>query len=305
MMHSRQLEYDCEPFLENIVPYMQKASFCIANMEFPMAGPPYTGYPAFSTPDWYPEYVARCGADVFLLANNHVLDKGMPGFKRTLMVYDRQADSLGIRYTGVGKKPLLLHRHGMKIALVNFTYGTNMGPEGPGPDVLRMRKDDVKACIDSARAAGADFILALPHWGNEYELHHSATQDQWARWLVDQGCCAVVGAHPHVVQDTTHIKGVPVIYSMGNAVSNMSAINTRLELSVTLRFVIDHITGEMEMLEPQIDWLWCTLPGMLTGSYATVRIKDWATRRSEWLNPSDYDNMCATLARVQAATGIR
>jgi len=304
MMHSRQLEYDCESFLKYITPQMQEADFCIANMEFPLGGKPYTGYPAFSSPDWYAEYVARCGADVFLTANNHILDKGTAGLKRTIRVYDRMADSLGIRYTGMGKEPLLLHRRGLSIALVNFTYGTNTGPESGQPDVLRMRKDDVRKAIDSAKEKGADFIVALPHWGVEYVLRHNDTQDQWARWLVDQGCCAIVGSHPHVVQDTTHIKGVPVIYSMGNAVSNMSAINTRLELAVTLRFVRNSFTGETQMLEPQIDWLWCTLPGMLTSSYATVMIKEWATRRSEWLNPSDYDNMMATLERVEAATGI-
>ena len=304
MMHAKQLEHDCEYFLRYITPQMQRATWCIANLEFPLAGEPYTGYPAFSTPDWYPEYIARCGTDVFLLANNHVLDKGSAGFRRTLKVYDRQADSLGIRYTGVGRKPLLLQRKGISIALVNFTYGTNMGPDPGVPDVLRMRKEDVKASIDEARAAGADFIVALPHWGVEYELLHSTTQAQWASWLASQGCCAIIGAHPHVVQDSTHVKGVPVVYSMGNAVSNMSAINTRLELAVTLRFVVDNLTGEKKMLEPQLDWMWCTLPGMLTQSYATIFIKEWATRRSEWLNPSDYDNMMATLARVRAATGI-
>ena len=304
MMHSRQLEYDSEWFLSYLTPQMQAADFCIANLEFPLAGPPYTGYPAFSTPDWYPEYIARCGTDVFLLANNHVLDKGTAGFRRTLRIYDKLVDSIGIKYTGVGKEPLMLRRHGLRLALVNFTYGTNMGPDDPSPDVLRMRKEDVRACIDSAKARGADFIIALPHWGVEYNLTHSENQEHWARWLVQQGCCAVVGAHPHVVQDSTHIKGVPVIYSLGNAVSNMSAINTRLELAVTLRFVQDRFTGEKWMLEPQLDWLWCTLPGMLTESYATIFIKEWATRKSEWLNPSDYENMMATLSRVSAATGI-
>ena len=304
MMHSRQLEYDCEWFLRYISPAMQQADFSIANMEFPLGGPPYTGYPLFSTPDWYPEYVARCGADIFLLANNHVLDKGLAGFERTLEVYDRQADSLGIRYTGVGDEPLMLHRRGLSIALVNFSYGTNIGPEVSSPDILRMRKADVKRCISKAKKQGADFIVALPHWGVEYSLTHSSSQEEWARWLVNQGCCAVVGAHPHVVQDTTHIAGVPVIYSMGNAVSNMSAVNTRLELAVTLRFVYDHVTGERTMLEPELDWMWCTLPDMLTCSYATIFIKEWATRRSEWLNPSDFDNMMATLERVRRATGI-
>ena len=304
MMHTKQLDCDHTLFLSQIEPYMQQADFCVANMEFSLGGKPYTGYPAFSTPDYYPEYVARCGADVFLTANNHILDRGAKGLRRTIKVYDHMADSLGIRYTGVGKQPLIIRKNGISIALVNFTYGTNIGPEPGAPDDLRMRQEDVSESISIAKDAGADFIVALPHWGEEYNLRHNATQERWARWLVSQGCSAVVGAHPHVVQDTTYIAGAPVIYSMGNAVSNMSAPNTRLELSVTLRFVYDHVTGAKRMLEPRLDWLWCTLPGRLTSSYATVRIKDWATRRSEWLNPSDYDNMCATLERVQAATGI-
>ncbi|MBR5042629.1 MAG: CapA family protein, partial [Bacteroidales bacterium] len=111
--------------------------------------------------------------------------------------------------------------------------------------------------------------------------------------------------HPHVVQDTTHVKGVPVIYSMGNAVSNMSVENTRLELAVTLRFIYDRNSDSKSMLEPQLDFMWCTLPGRLTDSYATIFIKEWATRRSEWLTPSDFDNMTASLERVKQITGIR
>lgn len=304
MMHKTQLSYDCETFLKYIGPRMQKADFCIANMEFPLGGEPYSGYPAFSTPDWYAEYIARCGTDVFLVANNHVLDRGTRGLRRTIKVYDRMADSLGIRYTGIGREPLMLERRGMKIALVNFTYGTNVFPEDVKPDVMRMRKEDVAHAIEAAKAANADFIVALPHWGTEYRLRHDETQENWAAWLVRKGCCAVVGAHPHVVQDTTHINGVPVIYSMGNAVSNMSAENTRLELAVTLRFVHDFGTGEMRMLEPQLDFMWCTLPDRLTKSYATILIKEWANRRGDWLTPSDFDNMMATLERVRAATGI-
>lgn len=305
MMHSKQLLHDHRTFLKYIEPRMQKADFCIANMEFPLGGEPYTGYPAFSTPDWYAEYLAQCGADVFLLANNHVLDRGLKGFRRTLRAYDHLADSIGTRYTGVGSEPLLLQKRGLRIALVNFTYGTNIGPETSSPDVLRMRRKDVETAIGKAKAAGADFIVALPHWGDEYVLKHNAVQEQWAAWLAEQGCCAVVGSHPHVVQDTTHVKGVPVIYSMGNAVSNMSVENTRLELAVTLRFIYDRNSGSKSMLEPQLDFMWCTLPGRLTDSYATIFIKEWATRRSEWLTPSDFDNMTASLERVKQITGIR
>ncbi len=92
------------------------------------------------------------------------------------------------------------------------------------------------------------------------DLIHDATQDSWARWLVSKGVDVIVGGHPHVVQDTTHIKGVPVIYSLGNAISNMSIINSRLGLAATLRFVHDPVTGEKRMLEPELKFLWCTLP---------------------------------------------
>ncbi|MBR3076241.1 MAG: CapA family protein [Bacteroidales bacterium] len=305
MMHKKQLDYAPDKFLKHISPQMKKADFCVANMEFSLGGPPYTGYPAFSTPDWYAEYVQRCGANVFLTANNHILDRQVRGLKRTIQVYDKMADSLGIRYTGVGCAPLILKKRGITIALVNFTYGTNAKAPESGTDVLRMKKENISQALDSARRAGADFIVALPHWGAEYKLRHNASQEEWALWLVDQGCSVIVGAHPHVVQDSTHIKGVPVMYSIGNAVSNMSAENTRLELAVTLRFVNDGNRGVKYMLEPQLHWMWCTLPGRLTDSYATIFVKEWATRRSEWLIPSDYDNMMETMGRVQSSTGIQ
>ena len=168
-----------------------------------------------------------------------------------------------------------------------------------------MRKEEVGAAIRRAREKGADFVVALPHWGTEYQLQHDATQASWAKWLVSQGVDAIVGAHPHVVQDTTHIQGVPVIYSMGNAISNMSIINSRLGLAVTLRFVSDPLTREKRMLEPELRFLWCTLPErLLPDSYASLFVKEWASRRSDWLNPSDFDNMISTWQRVKDTCGI-
>ena len=51
--------------------------------------------------------------------------------------------------------------------------------------------------------------------------------------------------------------------------------------------------------------MWCTLPGKLTGGYAVIFVDEWEGRRDAWTDPSDYDEMCKTLARVRAATGIR
>ena len=311
MMHSRQMDYDYREFLSELGEITRDADISAANMEFTLAGRPYSGYPAFSSPDGYADYMAECGIDVFLTANNHILDKGRAGLKRTLKVYESMRDSCGIQYTGTAPdhvtdttvNPLIVVGKGVRIALVNFTYGTNSDCGGEWPSVRLMDKESVGDLILRAKSRNADFIIALPHWGTEYRLKHSKEQEDWARWLAGQGVDLIVGAHPHVVQDTTHIDGIPVIYSMGNAVSNMSAENTRLELSVRVRFVT-HADGRKEMLEPELIFLWCSLPGNLRDNYATIPVKDFIGRRDEWLQPSDYDDMTATLERVTKETGI-
>lgn len=311
MMHARQLEYDCTRFLEPVRGMLTEADIAVANMEFTLAGEPYTGYPAFSAPDRYASYAADCGIDVFLTANNHILDKGAKGLTRTLGVYETMHGERGLQYTGCALdekadttvNPLVVVGHGIRIALVNFTYGTNSGASDRWPSVRRADRDRVAGDIVRARSRGADYIVALPHWGDEYVLRHNRWQQEWAEWLVSQGVDLIIGAHPHVVQDTSMIGTVPVIYSLGNAISNMSAVNTRLELAATARFVRHH-DGSTEMLVPELTWMWCTLPGMLTPGYATIPVEEYIGRREEWINPSDYDNMVATFQRVRNATGI-
>ena len=312
MMHSRQLEYDCAPFLAELQGTLKGADIAVANLEFALGGEPYSGYPAFSTPDYYPEYLAKdCGIDVFLCANNHILDRGSSGLSRTLGIYRQMSDSLGIRFTGIASEreeyeetfPLIVRAHGIRIAIINFTYGTNNPQRGEWPKVQYMNREELSRAFAVARQK-ADFIVAFPHWGTEYSLTHDKTQEEWAQWLTEQGADAIIGAHPHVVQDKTEINGVPVFYSIGNAVSNMSAENTRLELCVTLRFVRNRISGRKQMLEPRSEWLWCSLPGRIKDNYVTVPVKKWATRKDGWLIQSDYENMVKTLDRVSSATGI-
>ena len=301
-MHSRQMAYDHSAFLAGIAGMLSEADIAIAGAEFTLAGPPYTGYPAFSAPDGYLKSIMDAGVDVLLTANNHILDKGAEGFERTLKQY--------ACFTGSGlddeqyrrNNPLILNAKGIRIALVNFTYGSNFYGDFRYPRLSRMQKKEIGVQMHRARNS-ADFVIVLPHWGEEYVLTHDAKQQEWAEWLVEQGADAIIGAHPHVVQDTTHIAGVPVVYSLGNAVSNMSAPNTRLELAAKLKLV-KRSDGTTELLGPELVFLWCNLPGTRTANYTTIAVDEWIGRRSEWIDARDYDNMTSTLERVKKATGI-
>lgn len=280
-------------FFKHVEGHIQKADVAVCNMEFPLAGKPYTGYPVFSGPESLAEYLSDVGFDVLLTANNHVLDKGFEGLTRTI----GKLEDLSILYTGVAASekadtllnPLILQVKGVKVALVNFTYGTNQGAATRWPRVQRMSREALAPVMARARAK-ADIILVFPHWGVEYEPRHSAQQESMARWLVSEGADAIIGSHPHVVQDMQWIDGVPVYYSLGNALSNQNDNIARLEAALTLRYVLRF--GETpEMLPPQMDLLWCTKPGMIENSYAAVPIELPA---SYWRDPADYETMQAT-----------
>ena len=92
MMHSGQIAnartaedtYDFSTCFSRVERLIKQADIAVANMEFTLAGRPYTGYPCFSAPDSYVEAIAESGVDIFLTANNHILDKGKGGIERTL-----------------------------------------------------------------------------------------------------------------------------------------------------------------------------------------------------------------------------
>lgn len=324
MMHKAQIEkavqddgsYSFEGCLTHIEPLLEKADIAIGNMEFTLGGRPYSGYPAFSAPESYPEYIAGCGMDIFMLANNHILDKGSKGAERTLEYY-REMD--GIRFTGCSgneaefgqTNPLYLRLSGIKTAFINFTYGTNLDGQTGYPKVNLMLKSQLEKLMSKARKDGAELIIVLPHWGNEYQLTASAQQKQLARWLADNGADIIIGSHPHVIQEMQVIlttcdgkpKEVPVYYSTGNVISNMSAKNTRLGILVELKVTRDE-DGKAMILTPECTYTWCTLPGRLTEVHSTIPVKEFLGKRGLWKNPADYDIMEKTYHSVKEVVGI-
>lgn len=318
MMHSDQIrnahtgasEYDFSSYFSLIGDEIKKADIAVANMEFTLAGEPYTGYPCFSAPDTLAEYLARCGFDIFLAANNHIFDKGAKGADRTIDIYRRLEESHGIKFTGIAgnesemeeNNPLMIRRKGIRIALLNFTYGTNSGLDTNWPKTNYLgERSKIARSLSKAEEEDADYIIALPHWGTEYTLRHSDSQEDFALWLVENGVDCIIGAHPHVIQDRDTIGTVPVAYSLGNAVSNMSAKNTQLELMAIIRLV-RYGNGDIRPLPMEFKYLWCSRPGGYNDKYIIIPVDEYIGRKDEWKNGSDHDKMKATYERVRKET---
>jgi hypothetical protein len=217
--------YDYSSCFQFVKPYIESVDLAIGNLELTLAGPPYKGYPQFSAPDELAIELKDMGMDVLVTANNHSLDRGRKGVDRTI----EMLDSLKILHTGTFRDtvdrmndyPLIIEKNGFKLALLNYTYGTN-GIAVTKPNVVNMldtaliRKDIVKA-----KEANPDFIIVFTHWGQEYQSQPSTQQKRITEFCFANGAQLVIGSHPHVLQpmEWRKEKNQLVTYSLGNFVS--------------------------------------------------------------------------------------
>jgi hypothetical protein len=208
-----------------IRPYVEAADIAIANLEVTLAGRPYTGYPQFSSPDALAIALQQSGFDALVTANNHCVDRGKSGLERTITMLD----SFNIPHTGtfvdtlsrMNDSPLILEKNGFKIALLNYTYGTNGIPVPKGSivnllDTALMRRD-----IEKAKSLLPDIIIVFTHWGLEYQGLPTKNQVALTEFCFKIGAHMVIGAHPHVIQPMEWRKDANqfVAYSLGNFVS--------------------------------------------------------------------------------------
>lgn len=243
MQHQAQIDaarttkgYDYTDYFKLVKEEISKADIAIGNLEVTLGGKPYRGYPAFSAPDEYLSAIKDAGFDVLITANNHCLDRGKKGLERTILMLD----SLQIPYAGTytdstaraSRYPLLLEQNGFRIALLNYTYGTN-GIKVSHPNIVNyIDKAVMTQDIEAAKALHPDVLIACMHWGIEYQSLPNKEQTSLADWLLSQGVTHVIGSHPHVVQpmelrtDTLTGRQNVVLYSLGNFISNMSARKT-------------------------------------------------------------------------------
>ena len=294
-------DFDYSDCFRHVQDRFDAADFVVANMEFPCGVTPYTGFPQFSAPQSLAYEAQRVGIDLFLTANNHICDKGRAGMDSTYAIYSR----MGIPFTGMYRSegeeylnnPLIVSIKGHNIAFINFTYGTNGLPVPRPWHVNLLDSTHVKAVIDRAKARGADLIVALPHWGEEYHLVPSESQRRWAAFLHRNGVAAIVGSHPHVVQPALFEPPFATAYSLGNFMSNQSDVNTQIGMLYEL--VLTDDGDGLAIAEAIPTYTWCSRRRMLEANYTVIPIRDWIGRRDDWLDKSDYDKMLREWTALQ------
>lgn len=217
--------FDYEPSYRDIAPLFRAADLAFVNLETTLTrSGSYTGYPCFRSPVALADALVDAGVDVALLANNHCCDGGSAGIRTTV----EELGARGIRHTGVfsdstdyrRNRILYLERNGIRLAVVNYTYGTNGLPVPQGRIVHLIDTVRMAEALQSVPRDSADAIIACMHWGNEYERRPNADQRRLADFLHRHGADIIVGSHPHVIQPFEADSSRVVLYSLGNFVSN-------------------------------------------------------------------------------------
>src|SRR5690606_25419784 len=223
----------CPPPLARVATEQQRGVITVANLGASRAGVAsgYSGYPLFNTPDALLDALIDSGVTMLTTANNHALDRGASGLRRTLSVI-REA---GLDVTGTRLEPdeppyAIVTAKGFRVAVLAYPYGTN-GLPVPEPLLINLIDEEAIARhIGLDRMAEPVLLMVAMHWGQEYSRQPSREQRELARFLHQLGVDVVLGAHPHVVQpaeilwpepgNAGHGRPTVVIYSMGNFVSN-------------------------------------------------------------------------------------
>lgn len=223
---------------------MRSADIMMVNNEFPYSdrGEPLEDKQfTFRASPSAASYLNELGVDIVSLANNHAYDYGEAALLDTLTTLENE----GIVYVGAGRnlkearQPVCYIINNIKIAIVSATQIERLdnpdtkGATDSSAGVFRCwNGDNLLETVLEAREDN-DFVIVYLHWGTENETAIDWAQEKLAAEITEAGADLIIGAHPHCLQPISIVKGVPVVYSLGNFWFNSRTLDTGM-IKVTL-----------------------------------------------------------------------
>lgn len=296
--NSKTKEYEYDDGFKFVKPILNEYDIRVANLEVTQAGKPFKGYPQFSAPDELSEVLVNSGFNVILTSNNHSCDRGSKGVIRTLDVLDK----LGVPHTGTFRSqaerdknyPLIVEQNGIRVAMLNYTYGTN-GLSVPEPLIINyIDSVIIKKDIAKAKAMNADYIVCNMHWGTEYKPLPNSYQKLYEAVCYRAGADMVIGGHPHVVQPIEkkrlYNEDKLTIWSLGNFVSNMQTRTTRG--GVMLGAHVEKIKGKVVLGDVNHHFVYVMKrkEGAVTQYYILPEF-DYNKYRADFISPEEATRM--------------
>lgn len=176
--------------------------------------------------------------DCCVLANNHVLDWGVPGLLETLATLERE----GFAVAGAGadaaqaETPAIIELPNNRRVLV-FAFGSTTSgiprewaatSSRPGVNLLRdlsaATACEVATRIVALRRPG-DIVVVSIHWGTNWGYRVDEEQRTFAHALVDAGACDLLHGHSsHHPRGIEIYRGRLILYGCGDFITDYEGI---------------------------------------------------------------------------------
>lgn len=234
---------------ENIEDLKGEADILLGNLEGPVSdqGADIGNLYSFRMSPAVLPVLKKVGFDILTVANNHAGDWGLAAFVDSL----KRLAASEFSYVGGGlnkaeaEKLVIIEKNGLRVGFLGFS---DVGPKWleateQGAGILNV--DDATFAEIIARAAKqSDALVVTIHFGEEYQKVHNDRQEKLAKTALEAGAMAVIGHHPHVIQDDEQTSNQYIAYSLGNFVfdQNFSA-ETMAGLALKLKLSKDGVVG--------------------------------------------------------------
>ena len=236
------------------------------NFEGNLLGAPY-GASSASAPQSMMQALSKAGLDFVQLANSYSIHYGMAGLVSTISgVKEAGMTPLGVYATpeefSQQQGYTLIDVQGVKVALVAFTKGMDglALPAGNENCVNVLYKDyqstyqtvdtqQITSILDRVNRAKPDITVALLHWGSEFNDTISASQNRIVSLLQENGVDAIIGTHPHYVQEISYDEeaGFLLAYSLGDFFSDAQRAGSEYSILLDLEITKDNLSGQAKI----------------------------------------------------------
>ena len=250
----------------DVLPLLSDADLTVLNFEGNFYGEPY-GRESRSAPASLAKALAAAGVDLLQLANSCSISGGIAGLVSTLDTVQHA----GLVPLGAYRNPeeakkekgfTLMEVQGIRIAFVAFTKGMDgmTLPAGSEGCVNLLYKDydstyqkvdteGITRIMKNVNAAKPDIVVAMLHWGSEFNDSISKSQEQIKELLQENGADVMIGSHPHYVQKLEFDKetGTFVAYSLGDFFGDATRAGSEYSIILDLEITKDHQSGETKV----------------------------------------------------------
>lgn len=225
-------DWNYDHLYANIRKKIENADLALVGQESTMTTDHDTARSAQITPVEVGTAMADAGFDAVAASTNHVTDSGNEYIQETMNFW--QTSHPEVKMLGVHDASSRDARfqtfeiNNISIAVLNYSYP--MIREGEQTFQIDMlNTSQVESDIQAARDS-CDFVIVLPHWGNEQESMPTEYEKQWAAFFLQQGVDVVIGSHPYVLQPYGRLSDnsgneMVVFYSLGNFITSRQSLS--------------------------------------------------------------------------------